>query len=113
MKRRTGGILLHLTSLPSPFGIGDLGPWAFRFVDFLAETKQSLWQILPLNPTDPEHYSSPYHSTSAFACNPLLIPIRVGSLTRPMSVLGAKNPPMNMNVFALKVPNGLPTLPFS
>jgi len=73
MKRRTGGILLHLTSLPSPFGIGDLGPWAFRFVDFLAETKQSLWQILPLNPTDPEHYSSPYHSTSAFACNPLLI----------------------------------------
>ena len=50
-----------------------MGPWAFQFVDFLAETKQSLWQILPLNPTDPEHYSSPYHSTSAFACNPLLI----------------------------------------
>jgi 4-alpha-glucanotransferase len=73
MKRRTSGILLHLTSLPSPFGVGDMGPGAFRFVDFLAETKQGLWQILPLNPTDPEHFSSPYHSTSAFACNPLLI----------------------------------------
>ncbi|MFB0505681.1 MAG: 4-alpha-glucanotransferase [Thermodesulfobacteriota bacterium] len=73
MKRRASGILLHLTSLPSRFGVGDLGPWAFRFLDFLSETKQSLWQILPLNPTDPEHFSSPYHSTSAFACNPLLI----------------------------------------
>jgi 4-alpha-glucanotransferase len=50
-----------------------MGPWTYRFADFLAETKQSLWQILPLNPTDPEHYNSPYHSTSAFACNPLLI----------------------------------------
>jgi 4-alpha-glucanotransferase len=73
MKRRASGILLHVTSLPSPFGVGDMGPWAFRFADFLSEAKQSLWQILPLNPTDPEHYSSPYHSTSAFACNPLLI----------------------------------------
>jgi len=73
MRRRGSGILLHLTSLPCPFGIGDMGPCAFRFVDFLAETKQSLWQILPLNPTDPEHFSSPYHSSSAFASNPLLI----------------------------------------
>ncbi len=73
MKRRGSGILLHLTCLPSPFGIGDMGPWAYRFADFLAETKQSFWQILPLNPTDPEHYNSPYHSTSAFACNPLLM----------------------------------------
>ena len=73
MKRRGSGILIHLTSLPSPFGIGDMGPWAYRFVDFLAETKQSFWQILPLNPTDPAHYNSPYHSLSAFGCNPLLI----------------------------------------
>lgn len=73
MKRRGSGVLLHVTSLPSPFGVGDMGPWAYRFVDFLDETKQSLWQILPLNPTYPEHYNSPYHSTSAFACNPLLI----------------------------------------
>jgi len=73
MKRRGSGILLHLTSLPSPFGIGDLGPWAYRFADFLAEAKQSYWQILPLNPTNPVHFSSPYHSVSAFAGNPLLI----------------------------------------
>jgi 4-alpha-glucanotransferase len=86
MKRRASGILLHVTSLPSPFGVGDLGPRAFRFVDFLAETKQSLWQILPLNPTDPEHYSSPYHSSSALACNPLFISpevlVRDGLLTK-------------------------------
>jgi 4-alpha-glucanotransferase len=73
MRRRGSGILLHVTSLPSPFGVGDMGPGAFRFVDFLVETKQSLWQILPLNPTDPEHYSSPYHSTSSLACNPLFV----------------------------------------
>ncbi len=72
MKRRSG-ILLHLTSLPSPFGVGDMGPWAYRFADFLAETKQSYWQILPLTPTDPIHFDSPYNSTSAFAGNPLLI----------------------------------------
>lgn len=73
MKRRGSGILLHPTSLPSPFGIGDMGSWAYRFVDFLAEAKQSFWQILPLNPTDPVHGNSPYHGLSAFASNPLLI----------------------------------------
>ena len=73
MKDRGSGILLHLTSLPSPFGIGDMGPSAYRFADFLAETKQSYWQILPLNPTDLGHHNSPYHNSSAFACNPLLI----------------------------------------
>jgi 4-alpha-glucanotransferase len=73
MKRRGSGILLHVTSLPSPFGIGDMGPWAYRFVDFLAESGQTFWQILPLNPTDPAHCNSPYHSFSAFACNPILI----------------------------------------
>ncbi|MBW2058170.1 MAG: 4-alpha-glucanotransferase [Deltaproteobacteria bacterium] len=73
MKRRGSGVLLHLTSLPSPFGIGDMGPWAYRFVDFLAEAGQSFWQILPLSPTDQGHGNSPYHSTSAFAGNPLLI----------------------------------------
>lgn len=73
MNRRRSGILLHLTSLPSPFGIGDMGPWAYKFADFLAEAKQGLWQVLPLNPTDLACYNSPYHSCSAFACNPLLI----------------------------------------
>jgi len=71
---RGSGILLHITSLPSPFGIGDLGPQAFQFADFLAETKQSYWQILPLSPTDPVGgANSPYSSTSAFAGSTLLI----------------------------------------
>jgi len=73
MRRRGSGILLHITSLPSPFGIGDLGPSAYRFADFLTRTKQSYWQLLPLNPTDLQHHNSPYHSSSAFALNPLLI----------------------------------------
>ncbi|MFH2012124.1 MAG: 4-alpha-glucanotransferase [Pseudomonadota bacterium] len=73
MKRRGSGILLHISSLPSSFGIGDLGSWAYRFVDFLAEAKQSFWQILPLNPTEPIYANSPYHSISVFAGNPILI----------------------------------------
>jgi len=73
MNRRGSGILLHITSLPSPYGVGDLGTWAYRFIDFLAEAKQSFWQILPLNPTDPIYQNSPYHGISAFAYNPLLI----------------------------------------
>jgi len=71
--QRGSGILLHFTSLPSPFGIGDFGPWSYRFADFLAETKQSYWQCLPLNPTGVEYGNSPYHSNSAFGFNPLLI----------------------------------------
>ena len=73
MNRRGSGILLHLTSLPSGYGIGDLGPSAYRFADFLQETRQSYWQILPLNPTDAKYDHSPYHSLSAFAGNPLLL----------------------------------------
>ncbi|MGD9364491.1 MAG: 4-alpha-glucanotransferase [Desulfobacteraceae bacterium] len=73
MNRRSSGILMHLTSLPGPFGIGDMGPQAYRFADFLAQSKQSFWQILPLTPVDLNHNSSPYHSPSAFAGNPLLI----------------------------------------
>lgn len=71
MFTRSAGILLHPTSLPSKFGIGDLGQNAYRFVDFLAETKQKLWQILPLGPTS--FGDSPYQCLSAFAGNPLLI----------------------------------------
>jgi len=73
MSDRGSGILLHITSLPSPYGIGDLGPGAYRFANFLAETRQSYWQVLPLNPTDPGTGNSPYTSSSAFAGNPLLI----------------------------------------
>lgn len=69
--KRKNGILLHISSLPSRFGIGDMGPWAYRFVDFLSETGQSFWQILPINPTPPN--GDPYHGLSAFAGNTLLI----------------------------------------
>ncbi len=68
---RTSGILLHPSSLPGPHGIGELGATARQFVDFLAEAKQSLWQILPLGPTG--YGDSPYASFSSFAGNPLLI----------------------------------------
>ena len=73
MKRRGSGILLHITSLPSPYGIGDMGPLAYKFADFLSQAKQHYWQILPLNPVDPIYGNSPYHSISAFANNLLLI----------------------------------------
>jgi 4-alpha-glucanotransferase len=73
MKRRGSGILLHMTSLPSPFGVGDLGPAAYRFIDFLNESGQSYWQILPLSPTVPVNCNSPYASISAFAGSALLI----------------------------------------
>lgn len=72
MKIRGSGILLHITSLGSQFGIGDLGPEAYRFADFLCSCNQSCWQILPLNVTNPDHYS-PYNSPSAFGGNPLLV----------------------------------------
>lgn len=68
---RTSGILLHPTSLPSRFGIGDLGPEAYRFVDFLAESAQHIWQVLPLGPTG--YGDSPYMCFSAMAGNPLLL----------------------------------------
>ncbi|ACB84153.1 bifunctional glycogen debranching protein GlgX/4-alpha-glucanotransferase [Natranaerobius thermophilus] len=68
---RNAGILLHPTSLPSPYGIGDLGKEAYRFVDFLRDSGQKFWQILPLNP--PGYGNSPYQCFSAFAGNPLLI----------------------------------------
>ncbi len=71
--KRKSGILLHVTSLPSPFGIGDMGPDAFRFADFLHGAGQRVWQVLPLNPTRVELGNSPYSSPSAFAGNPLLI----------------------------------------
>ncbi len=70
---RSSGILLHPTSLPGRYGIGDLGRAAYTFIDFLVEAKQSLWQILPLGPTG--YGDSPYASFSSFAGNNLLIDI--------------------------------------
>ena len=68
---RASGVLLHPTSLPSRGGIGDLGPAAYEFVEFLAAARQGVWQVLPLAPSGIGN--SPYSSTSAFAGNPLLI----------------------------------------
>ncbi len=68
---RSSGVLAHITSLPGPFGIGDLGPWARRFVNWLSGGGQSWWQVLPLSPPGPGY--SPYAGTSAFAGYPMLI----------------------------------------
>jgi 4-alpha-glucanotransferase len=68
---RSSGILLHPTSLPGPYGIGDLGAWAYRFIDTLAAAGQSVWQVLPLGPTG--FAESPYQCFSAFAGNTNLI----------------------------------------
>ena len=77
LSRRASGILLHPTSLPGPWGIGDLGPAANTFVDFLHATGQQLWEVLPLHPTG--YGDSPYQGLSAFAGNPNLIsPDRAG-----------------------------------
>ena len=68
---RSSGILLHPTSLPGRFGIGDLGGAAVEWIDFMAQSRQSLWQVLPLSPTG--YADSPYAALSAFGLNPLLI----------------------------------------
>jgi 4-alpha-glucanotransferase len=83
---RAGGVLVHPTSFPSPYGIGDLGQGAYDFIDFLGRSRQSVWQILPLGPTG--YGDSPYQSFSAFAGNPLLISpallLRDGYLPDPL-----------------------------
>ena len=69
--QRSSGVLLHISSLPSYGGIGDLGPAAHEFAAFLARAKQHVWQVLPLCPTG--YGNSPYAGSSAFAGNPSLI----------------------------------------
>ena len=73
LQQRSSGLLLHITSLPSAHGVGDLGPEANRFADFLEASGQTYWQILPLTPVDPGAGFSPYSSPSAFAGNSLMI----------------------------------------
>ncbi len=84
--RRRSGVLLHISSLPSPFGTGDLGPSAYRFMDLLVRAHQQAWQVLPLQPVSAAAGFSPYHCCSAFAGNPLLISPEIlfseGYLTR-------------------------------
>ncbi len=85
MHARASGILLHPTSLPGPHGIGDLGPTAYHFIDWLVTAGQRLWQVLPLNPIGPGN--SPYASVSVFAGSPLLVAleplIEAGYLAAP------------------------------
>ncbi|CAN5325325.1 4-alpha-glucanotransferase [soil metagenome] len=73
INQRSSGIILHITSLPSRYGIGDFGPSAYEFADFLKDTDQKYWQILPVNPVQEGSGFSPYSGLSAFAGNPLLI----------------------------------------
>ncbi len=86
LERRGSGMLLHVTCLPSSWGIGDLGPEAYRFLDFLEGSGQCIWQVLPLNPTSTANGNSPYDSISAFGSNPLLLSpdllVEEGLLTR-------------------------------
>lgn len=80
---RYAGVLAHPTSFPSPYGIGDMGDGAYEFIDFLVESKQTLWQVLPIGPTG--YGDSPYQAFSSFAGQPLIISpkllIRMGLLT--------------------------------
>jgi 4-alpha-glucanotransferase len=85
---RTAGVLLHPTSLPGPYGIGDVGPIAYEWVDVLAAAGQTWWQILPLGPTG--YGDSPYQCFSAFAGNPYLLSpemLRRDGLLGPLDVL--------------------------
>ncbi|MGB3064352.1 malto-oligosyltrehalose synthase [Sphingobacterium thalpophilum] len=75
-QNRSAGILLHISSLPSPFGIGDMGKQARRFVDKLQASGQTWWQVLPLGPTDPAQNHSPYSTFSTRSGNPLFIDLK-------------------------------------
>jgi 4-alpha-glucanotransferase len=108
---RVSGILLHPTSLPARGGIGDFGPAAYQFVDFLASARQGLWQVLPLGPLG--YGNSPYSATSAFAGNPLLISlerlvqhgwIEQAKASKLTSNSGAVEPVEYDQVFAHKMP---------
>ena len=92
---RASGMLLHVTSLPSPYGIGDMGPAAFAWIDRLQEAGQSWWQSLPLGPTG--YGNSPYQALSSFAGNGLLISpelLRAEDLL-PDNTSGAQSFPTN------------------
>jgi 4-alpha-glucanotransferase len=101
---RCSGVLLHLTSLPSRFGIGDMGSAAYEFADFLAGAGQKLWQVLPLTPTG--YGDSPYQGFSAFAGNPLLIdlePLRERGLLVASDLAGAAALPGEFVDFGLVI----------
>ncbi|HEY0758009.1 MAG TPA: 4-alpha-glucanotransferase [Acidisarcina sp.] len=105
---RSSGLLLHLTCLPSYGGIGDMGPAAYGFVDFLTASKQRLWQVLPLGPTG--YGNSPYAAISAFAGNPLLVSLETLSdwgwipQERIAGLPGRSGNVQFEDVFAVKMP---------
>jgi 4-alpha-glucanotransferase len=88
---RSSGVLLHPTSLPGPFGIGDLGPEAYRFVECLHEAGQKIWQILPLGP--PGRGNSPYQCLSSYGGNPMLISPELLVERGYLSPADIENPP--------------------
>jgi len=90
---RSAGILLHPTSLPGKYGIGDLGSEAYKFIDFLKEAGQTLWQTFPLGPTG--YGDSPYQCFSAFAGNPLLVSPEKLQEDGFLSEDDLKNPPQS------------------
>lgn len=103
--KRSSGILLHPTSLPGPYGIGDLGPQAYRFVDWLVSTGCKIWQILPLGPTG--YGDSPYQCFSAFAGNPYLISpddLLAEGLVTEEDLVGLKELPASKVDFGLLIP---------
>ncbi len=93
VSNRTSGILVHITSLPSPYGIGDLGHSAYNFLNFLEDSGQSLWQILPTGPTNPIFDNSPYMSTSTFSGSPLLISLELLVADGLLSEKDLEHPP--------------------
>src|SRR5206468_9652832 len=96
---RSTGILLHPISFPSRGGIGDFGPAAYEFLNWLAEARQGLWQVLPLGP--PANGNSPYSSTSAFAGNPLLISLERLAEDRKSTRLNSSHDQISYAVFCL------------
>jgi 4-alpha-glucanotransferase len=93
LNKRISGILLHLTSLPGAHGIGDLGPGAHKFIDFLAKAGQGCWQFLPTGPTSRVFDNSPYMCRSVFAGNPLLIDLEGLLQDQYLSAENLENPP--------------------
>ncbi|MBI5945183.1 MAG: 4-alpha-glucanotransferase [Chloroflexi bacterium] len=109
--KRSSGILLHPSSLPSPYGIGDLGPQAYHFVNWLASTGCKLWQVLPLGPTG--YGDSPYQCFSAFAGNPYLISpddLHEDGLLTQDDLNGMKDLPASHVDFGLFIPRKLSLL---
>jgi len=99
---RASGVLLHVTSLPSPYGIGDVGPAAVAWVDRLHDAGQCWWQALPLGPTG--YGDSPYQSLSSFAGNPLLISpdwLIEDELARPADCAGGAFSPTSVDFDAV------------